>query len=250
VITLGYVPARIFEKSMDSFYSTISKEMDITHIFVYQHYPLDEEHNKPALFNICNKYGLTILDPQKNLGLHEGFNWALAQLPIQDEDIIIGFDGDSHPLTQGWDKAFATALEDNRLVWASLWSQRAEDRINEVGYIVHGVRNVRVFILRDAIMNSICAWNAKFLKDIGGLSELLQYYGHLEASMFPKLKALNKEWVVLPDYFESDSFRILQDKEYLRWKWYYAHKKLISISFDEYVAQGCPILAPFPDDIP
>jgi len=172
---------------MRAFYSTISNELDLTHVFVDQHYPVNKDINRHLLYSICAKYNISILNPKRNLGLHDGFNWAMSHLPIKPNDAIIGFDPDSSPVTPGWDKALVTALSDWRLTWASLMSPRIAARLPEIGFINHRVLDVKVWILLNAVANSICAWNAQFLTDIGGISELMRYYGHLEASMFPKL---------------------------------------------------------------
>jgi len=249
-ITLGFVPARIFEKSMKSFYT--HKTQVIKHIFVDQHYPINKNENKKELVEICKKYGLQYLDPGKNLGLHGGFNWAVEQMGgYNDDDYYIGFDPDSFVLSAGWDMALLTPyLQRNNIGWTSLFNQRSKEDIQSKPFAPHKLGHVYTWQPLQAVMNSICMWSGKFLKATGGLHEPLHWYGLLECDMFERLKANNMEWHFLCDWWEDDSLRVMQDEDYKIYKWEYAHMKSTTDDFETWLKKGKIKTQQAPEQLP
>lgn len=250
-ITLGFVPARIWERSLDAYLSLRNPTIVYDHYFVDQHYPLGGTENRRELWRICCERGVNVLDPGRNLGLHGGFNWALARLPCGPEDIIIGYDPDSNPISPGFDGALIHALQlDPRLAWTSLMSGRAEPELRERGYTHRRVGHLDLWITHKPVVNSIVAWKYSFLKAVGGLSEPNQWYGGLEADMFSRMKSLGLEWGFLTGWHENDDLRNLQDKEYLWWKWKFAHLREWTGDFKSYVEAGCPVPSDLPVHLP
>lgn len=246
-ITLAFCHPEILKLSMRAFYKTRNHDLSLDgHFIVDQHYPLHgqkifEELKMQTLIN-----GQTILDPGRNLGLHVGFNWALSQIKPNREDIIIGYDADSLPLSRGWDMALVRAIEAKRsdghgeVVWASLGNPRTLSDLYARGYDpVTADGYLRLFLTRTAITNSICAWRYGWLQDVGFLDEPRAFYGHLEAAMWGKLRP-GKRWAVLPDWTEGDALRDMHDRAYIVYKWRHSHLNDWPGDFESFVKSGCP----------
>lgn len=244
-ITLAFCNPKILTKSIDAFYATRNRDLLLaSHVIVDQHYPLRRDELKQAMAGLPD--ACTILDPGRNLGLHGGFNWALQQIKPDRNDIIIGYDGDSLPLTQGWDMALVRAIEARRsdghgeVVWSTLGNPRTLSDLYSRGFDpVTADGYLRIFLTRTAITNSVCAWRYGWLEDVGFLDEPRAFYGHLEAAMFGKLR-LGKKWAVLPDWVESDELRDLHDREYVIYKWRHSHTNDWPGDFESFVRAGCP----------
>ena len=246
-ITTGYSPARIWALSLASYKKHKNPDVKYTHIYVDNHYPLNIEQNRAEIKRICQDNDVIILNPGRNLGLHDGFNYALKYCDIKPYDIIIGYDGDSNPISYGFDGALVHALEfDHSLGWVSLMSPRAKPEILSRGYTAKQVRHLELWLTHKAVVNSVCAFRGEFLLKTGGLKEENAIYGGLEAVMFPKLREMGLHWGFLTGWHEDDLYRDMQDKEYLWWKWKYAHLKEFSGDFASYVSAGCPP----PSDLP
>lgn len=246
-ITLAFSHPKILELSMRGFYRERNRDLKLAgHFIVDQHYPLhrDKVIKELKMQTLIN--GQKILDPGRNLGLHDGFNWALAQIKPKREDIIIGYDGDSLPISQGWDMALVRAIEGRRgdrhgeVVWATLGNPRTLRDIRERGYDEATADGyIKLMLTRTSITNSVCAWRYGWLQDVGFLQEPRAFYGHLEAAMWGKLKE-GKRWAVLPDWQESDELREMHDRAYIVYKWRHSHTNDWPGDFESFVKAGCP----------
>lgn len=256
-ITLAFANAELLERSINAFYATRNPAMPLTgHYVVHQHYPLRPESIGYALDRMRLEHGVHVIDPERNLGLHEGFNWAMRQIKPKDDDIIIGYDGDSLPLSKGWDMALVRAIDGSRsdghgsVVWATLGNPRTLSDVYSRGYDTATADGyLRLFLTRTAITNSICAWRYGWLRRVGFLQEPRAYYGHLEAAMFNKL-GKGERWAVLPDWIESDELRGLHDREYVIYKWRHSHLNDWPGDFKSFVEAGCPESGATPTVIP
>ncbi len=246
-ISLGFVPARIARESFHSFYTKKHPGLEVRHIFLNQHYPLNEAENSVALRVICDSYGIEFMDAGRNLGLHKGWNYVQERLPLKPEDVVIAYDPDSNPISPGWDMALITALNDPRHGWATLNSAWAEDQVTRAGFeerIVGGHLAVRK--VSQACMNSVSAWKGKYLLHTKGLYEGNEFYGGLECHMFPKLAECGLEWVFVRDWWEDHSFHVQQDPQYRDYKWAHAHLGTWKGDFKSFLDAGCPMPAPTP----
>lgn len=111
-------------------------------------------------------------------------------------------------------------------------------------------RHIELWVTRLPVVNSICAFRGSFLNATNGLHEPNDWYGYLESEMFWRMKKLGLEWAFLPGWREDDSIRDLQDKEYMWWKWKWAHLKEWSGDLASYVAAGCPPPSDLPTTLP
>lgn len=242
IITLGFVPARIWEKCCKRVYDSRNKDLEIEHLFLYQHYPLEKDENKKRLQEICDIYGIHWLDAGKNLGLHKGFNFVLEQLRcrLNHKDVIIGLDPDTYPLSPGWDMALVTCFQNPRVGWASLMSERAKPELLERGFDEKMIGHQKVWFTKKPVVNSICAWSWGFLNTAGGLKEPREYYGGLEADMWIALKKQNLDWVFTVGWEEDDRLRNEQDHLYKVWKWRYSHELKTKKDFATWLKEDAP----------
>lgn len=258
-ITLCFSNPKILMSSVLAYHMTRNKGMQLDgHILVDQHYPLHREQMLESIRTLQNEFdSIRVWDPGKNLGLHGGFNWAMAQVGLKDEDIVIGYDGDSMPLGNGWDMALVRAISARRgpgqkdVVWASLGNPRTISDIKERGYdreVVDGY--LELWQTKTAITNSVCAWRYGWLKRVGFLHEPRAFYGHLEAEMWGRLNKDREAWAVLPQWSESDDLRYMHDREYVAYKWFHSHTKEWPGDFKSFLDAGCPGLQASPEVLP
>ena len=244
-ITLGFAPSRIWAQSLRAHFCT--KSLQTEHFFIDQHYPIDETMNRQRLRELCHTYGVKVLDPGENLGLAKGFNWALQQIGVKDEDIVIAYDPDVHPLTPGWDSALVDVLRwKDDVVWASVCSDQMEADILSKPHRQHKIARHDVLQVRAPVMNSICAWKGKFLNAAGGLSEPNAFYGGLECSMWNILEKNDWKWVFLRNFREDPAIHWQQDDQYRKYKWEHAHLQKWKGDFKSFLEAGCPLTEEVP----
>jgi hypothetical protein len=223
--------------SASRFYETLSGAFTIEHYWVDNCWPMDKEKSHMANVETCKQYDIKVLSPGKNLGLHDGFNWALQQIHPEPQDIIIGYDCDCFPETDGWDQALVTTLiKGVQIGWASLMFWANEKELKERGYFETTVDGLKMWIAQCPCINSICAWPYSFLKAIGGLHEPTKFYGGLECAMWNDLQTNNLRWAFLCDYREGHA-PIIAPKEYTAYKWAHAHDGTWTGDFESWLAR-------------
>lgn len=232
-VTLGFVPARIWAKSLAAFKETTVLD-GVQHHFLNQHYPLNKQQNSAELRDIAEDNGLVWHDAGKNLGLHHGFNYVTKQFGLKPDDIVIAYDPDSNPVSKGWDEALVIALSEPKYVWASVMLKPARESIDKVGKAVEAnVKGVRVLELAHPVINSVSAFKGSWLLDCGGFSEPNEFYGGLECHMWPQLG--NKKWVFLEDFHESHEILHKQDEDYRKYKWDHAYHRNWAGDFESWL---------------
>lgn len=256
-ITLAFCNPKVLERSIRAFYASRNPDMELEHVIVDQHYPMHRKETAVLLASLAGEFGIRVLDPGKNLGLHAGFNWAMCALNPRDEDIIIGYDGDSLPISPGWDMALVRAIDGTKtqhgkkVVWSTLGNPRTIKDINLRGFDKATADGyLDIWLTRTSITNSVCAWRYGWLRSVGFLHEPRAFYGHLEAEMWGRMRKDREAWGVLPGWQESDELRDFHDREYVVYKWKHAHEKSWPGDFESFVAAGCPGMAMAPEKIP
>lgn len=240
VITLGFANPLTINETFRRTYST--KTSFFTHVVINQHYPLPSDEEATAnLKRLCAQHGAVYYDPGENLGLAAGFNYAIEACALKDDDIVIGLDPDTMPETPGWDAAMIkTFIENPTIGWVSLWNDVSSKEIEERGYDVIENGGITLIVTKQAVLNSICAWRAGWLKKVGGLSEPNKFYGGLESTMFPKLREHGLHWAFIREFKESrtDVTQKGFDTEYFAYKMDYAHNKTWSGDFASYLEKN------------
>lgn len=236
VITLGFTPSRIWAKSCAAFYQLKNPELEVKHWFLDQKYPINEEQNSKENLEINAKHNIITHSFGQNVGAREGFNRLLALINPSAEDIVVGYDPDSLPISPGFLGALCVPLwADKSIVWTSLNSRWSTDQLTPDRRVEFSVAGVELWQTRYAVMNSICAWNAEWLKSIGGIVQHHQYYGGLEVHMFEKLGG--RKWCFTKGFYEDSVLRNQQDRAYAVWKWRYAHERIIHDDFKTWLTK-------------
>lgn len=240
-ITLGFAPSRILEKGMQYFYETIKTPVEnYQHHYLEQCYPVDKASNIEACVNVVSALNMIYYSKGLNLGLHQGFNHILNNIDLKDDDIIIAYDPDFHPLREGWDVALVNVLKDPRIGWATLANPQSVREMTERGYEAGNINGETVWITHSAVTNITCGWKASFLKRAGGLTENRPFYGHLEAPMFHALTVQGLFWAFVHGYPDSDDLRNMHDQDYTDYKWVHAHEQTWNGDFESWLNAGKP----------
>ncbi len=228
-IHLCYNEPEIIERSIQQYIATSSPEIETIHVFVDQHWPLFYASFAKSIRALASEIpGSIVLDPGKNLGLHEGFNWALSQLPIPDNAGVIGYDPDSWPVTPGWDLAMCrTFVRDSKAAWISLWHPHAQRELIEEG---KGLLLGYEVLVKRPVMNSVCMFRMEWLRKCGGLTEQLPYYGGLEIHQWARLEGW--KWIFLCGFVEDFwPWPDMVNVNYREWKWATTHGREQQIEF-------------------
>lgn len=254
-IVMAFMDSDIINKSLMAFHETKNIDLPVKVYILNNHYPLNYEINQIKLKEIAKRYGAKLLDPGKNLGLHNGFNFCVDQIKPDDNDILIGYDPDSLPLQYGWDMALVRAILGDpakRAVWSSLMNPRSLKDISDRGYDKRKADGyIEIWETKLPVTNSICAFHAGWLKSVGGLQEHSNFYGHLESCMYEKLDRKKQGWVFLPGWTESDCLRDSHDRDYVIYKWCHSHLKSWDGDFKSWLEAGKPFEdKPAPKRIP
>lgn len=237
IITLAFNRPDIIRESLDQCKKTVSQCLKYRHIIVNNWYPLGgKQENTRKLIQYASENGMEVLDPGRNLGLHHGFNWACSQLPLKDDDILIGYDPDSYPVTPGWDMALITAIaHGGNVAWASLMNPISRKELDERGFTPRKIGHIHTLETHRPCVNSICAWRWDFLRKAGGLKEPTAFYGGLECAMWKALNDQKQKWVFLLEWCEKSYFFDKQDTLYRDYKWHHAHTGQWPGDFESYL---------------
>lgn len=235
--------ADIIHDSIEQYYKTKHPDVETVHVLVDQHWPIKYAQQRKDLELIAKKFNCQLLDPGKNLGLHDGFNWAWSQHSIPGNAMVIGYDPDSWPLDRGWDMAMCKLfVAKPSIEWLSLWHTHCDRQLVQEGsggtpFQLDGVKAMP--LLRPA-MNSICGFRQEWLCKVGGLWEGNQFYGGLECGMWDKIS--QGSWVFLPEYREDLRMHDRMRNEYRDYKWYHAHVRSFPGDFESYLREKHPEL--------
>lgn len=236
VITLGYNPVEMQRASFKRFEETFGiPRSRFEHLIVDQHYPRDRAEIQKFYVEQSQNENVRILDPGKNLGLQGGFNYALEEARLSSNDIVIGFDPDCFPVENGWGWAMERVMADRSVAWSSLWGIHTERETKERGFNDYQIQGLNVRRTKTPVVNSVCCWQADFLRAAGGLKDGHKYYGGLECVMWPHLEAQKRSWVFLKDYREEAAPEELVDKLYREWKWVTTHGTEEQIEYGDWL---------------
>lgn len=220
ILILGFANGKTATRTLIELEKT--RTSDATVVILDQHYPMQEM--TPFWKTWAKSLGGIYLDAGKNLGLHEGLNYMCKALDMKPSDKVIGFDPDTLPQTRGWDDALLKALDLPNVGWASLWNEHSEGEMRARGYTESTEHGLDLWTTKQAVVNSICAWNLEWVYNVGGFQEPAEFYGGLECCMFPKCVAQGKRWVWLRYFTEGKWGTDLSDPEYTAYKWAHAHQ--------------------------
>lgn len=243
VLTLCYANPRCLSETYRRYHATTSaRAIGAHHLLVDQHYPLDYPLVRSTIEALAaNLPRAHLLDPGRNLGLHEGLNWACRQVPLGDDDVIVGLDGDELLETPGWlDAMMAMFRADPRLGWVSLGSPNVDDEAVARGPMrspIVELAGYRAYEFVEPMINHVCGFRWRAVRSAGGFWENRPYYGGLESDLMPRFKGAGYRVLHMLDHRVArvDALR-LQDDAYQDYKRAHTSERdRFDGSFDEWL---------------
>lgn len=229
ILTISYHKEEIARKSYEQLKLTTQDE-PMPVLVLDNHYPLNKD--KSFVRNLCEEMGFLYFSAGKNIGLHEGYNY-LRKFAASDAFII--YDGDSFPVTNGWNSALLNLIQDKATVWASLHNKHSYAEMDVSGFEKASIEGYNCRLPRKAVVNSICAFKTEWVRSVGGFSEPNEFYGGFESAMFNKMNHFVEKWAFLDDFSEI-SIEAEADSIYTEYKWKHAHLGM-KMSFEQYVLE-------------
>lgn len=220
VITICHMEPETIAWSLYKFRRTTEKLPD-TWTMLDNLWPIKTEQTSKMLFHLHYqipwKTEVRMLKAVKNLGGHGGISYCLTEYPPDNDDLVLIYDPDSNPKTDGWLEAMlATMNADPTLGYVSLLDNRNTDRPwtyeeiggNKVAFLPHpemfNVTLFRATVLKKGFLADSDKWNAPF-------------YGHVETAFFKHVRELGMRNGYMFDYRE-DKCPIPHPKVYDKWK--------------------------------
>lgn len=213
-LMLSFAPARIIEPSLENLFlkSPYPTQLVITD----NHYPLNRVANRKELVRLSIKYGALLFDSGADIGAAQSFNQVTDHLPLNDGDFILGYDPDSWAIEPGFDGAMVSVLQKYPdLAYVSLANDDVTFKANDIQWEDRG--DVKIPLNRPE-MNNITLFRWSWLKHIGGLRQICNYYGFLENHLWKSLQETGMHMGYLPTHKEDIRLTALHDPEYIQWK--------------------------------
>jgi len=245
IITTVYANAEVYRAGMASIVRTVPDYDKILHAQLDNHYPIRRDDLRDAMREHLEAHpSASVIDPRSNLGLHGGINRLLQIIDglLHDDDIVVAIDADDDPQQVGWLSAMmALFVERKEIGWVSLMCEPGRDVLNQRNVAIDRLNSadVRYRVPGFPLINTVCAWRVRALRECGPIEEPHAYYGGIEVAMMPKFEEAGWRVAWLED-FTVASHRHLGDPIYERYKQrHVGHvKPVFPGSFDEYIAAG------------
>lgn len=222
IVTMVYANANILRSAMAAYRRTTADlPPNATHVFVDQCYPLRHDEVRAEILKQvasipCNT---VLLSPGRNMGLHQGFNYAIETQKIADDDIVIGYDADEHPTHEGWLTAMLDVFRaDPDCGWLSIGGPQAIEFMNNNGCNRTKVAGHNVWRPPYPLVNHVTGFRGKAIREVGPFREPFEYYGGIESEMQPAYNRAGYYHGYLVDYLQQGMHH-LHDPEYAEWKW-------------------------------
>lgn len=236
LVTLAFTKPEVIERTLEVCDGSIGLPRgDYEHILLDQHYPLpDKRKNACDLADLACYYEMTLMRPYKNLGLHEGANFVCSQVAMNDSDIYIGIDHDAWPTTHGWGRDLVKVMQDPSIAIAMLWNKHAGDAPGRT-WREGQINGVTCREADNFAVNGIGCYSGSFLKKSGGFSAMVNYWGHVEQSMWEKVKKLGLRQVYLSEHFDDLTHTAGHDQLLTEYKWDHAHHQTWPGDFESWL---------------
>lgn len=219
LITLGYVPNKLFKHTAKRLCDSLSGKWDIERYFVAKPYPKDTEENFELNLHTCRKYGYEYLHRDVDLGAAQDLNKTLDLLKLKPEDLVILYDHDIYPIDDNWDDAAISVLYGNsRVDWVSLWNPASDNEFGERGGKATTIAGYSVIRAITPMLCMCSVIRGSLLLHTGGLLQPCPYYGGVEIAMWRAFIERDSWKVFLPHYKEDQRLKEYEDQEYRDWK--------------------------------
>lgn len=170
-----------------------------------------------------------VIQPEKNLGAHGGFNFAIQRLidnhNLSDDDLVLSYDPDSNPVTPDWLKAMSEVMTaDPLLDYLSLMPEVCKN--NRVWHI-RNVAGYAVATHEKPEMINVTLWRGRCIKQ--KLTAYSALYGHVESAMWDR--GFKSAYLL---HFLEDPCPIYHPQIYADWKIAHSSGKYPG-NFDQYI---------------
>lgn len=236
ILTLAHASSDVFCHTINELYSksVMLRHRDprsIEHVVVDHHWPLNRGWTKRSIITMSEMYGFSMMSPYKNLGGAEGYKWAMANIPIEDEDYILFNDPDVASTLPHFDQAMFNVLTaDPKVLGVFLSDERvyaAPGRNWTTTTIAgHSCKEADNFSVTDIGM-----LRAGFIKK--AMRGITKFYGYVEEPIWRAAKEQGGRIVYLENFTQTQC-PIAHPAEYTRWKIEHAHKFSFSGNFDQW----------------
>lgn len=220
------------------FNETAGDHFALDHVIVDNYWPMfPDGTQRTELYKDAAKVagGAVIRPPGgKNIGGHGAFNYALSQLPLDDFDMVICYDPDSNPVTNGWVQAMWEVLAGDETIGAL--SLMPAWLVNRREWATKEIRGHRVAYHDKPDMWNVTMFKYSALKKTGGLVADTEFYGHVERAMFREFAKHGLWHGYLYDYREEPC-PIPHPKKYQDWKGLHSSKLYLK-NFDDYLKEN------------
>lgn len=214
-ITVAFCPAAQLARSLAKYYQVERRYYDprSNHIIVQGHYPINKKKNNRDIEMICDAFEVKLLDPGKDLGSCQSQNWALEIINPEDDTYFINLDPDSHCDAVAWDEKMKSTLDTfDNCVLISCWSKMWEPYKNRLNITDN------IGIAHQPIPFNLSMFRCSFIKEIGGLRQLGEKWGELEAPFHQSCVHHGKYHAYLMNCIEDESGKYMQDRQLLEYK--------------------------------
>lgn len=212
LFTLAYNLTSEVEKTTKLLYEQNQKE-PFHHLIIDLGFPLvtDEipasiegakEINTKALQELAKKYGSEYVK-MPNIGVSQNWTQAYEYLKPADDDVIIPYDPDEHPVKEGWVKAMADVIRESGLGMVVLMMTIQLEMVSRFPHREKWHAGTRVLHLPDGSLNfALLAMSGKFMNTIKVVPAPEDYplYGGIEWILYDLMRKHNFAWGLLPDY--------------------------------------------------
>jgi len=237
LLSIAFAPERILHLHYQQVYSTIGLRPD-RHLVLNNHYPVAEDQVTKAARVIAKQYDAEFFDVGKNLGSAAGYNLLFQYAAPADDDIVILLDPDTNPVTPDWGKAMVDVhMAEKKVAWVSTTFPQVDKEFSERKHKEYEVAGYRVLEPTETMINSICSFKTKVVREIGGFYDATPWYGGFEAMMWNKIQGKYK-WLFLKDYKEAADPRFESDPIYRQYKVELAHKRSTKLEFGAWLKQN------------
>src|SRR5882672_7626368 len=187
-LTVAFCPASQLARCLFEYRKNATIVAD-KHIVVMGHYPINLEKNNRDIKMIVQAYGQAeLLDPGRNIGSAQSQWWALRQLNLGSDSYWLNIDPDSACRDRGWDYAGKLVLDhDPNCIVISCRSPLVEkfntDRNQKFNLMEIGKSDVTYGTLDNPTPFNLSLWRYSFFEEIGGIPQLGEMWGEVEAGV-------------------------------------------------------------------
>lgn len=222
IITLAFNDPEQVQKA-------VKRLKDTQDISTYEYYIIDvgfpipcKRKNFKRLCDIANAYDVDILKPARNRGVSGNWMWAVYELGLEGNDVIIGMDPDSEPQQRGWCDALTDVLSNSMepIAYCGLTRitpPQLSTEVNEFDkpYTTHMIAGRKVRKYMEAISWPMGGFNAGFVRE-RGIHQPRTRYGFIEMGTIRLMENTKWDWCMLDEFHDATSDR--GDKRYQEWK--------------------------------